>query len=107
MADPNFHGVMYVKGHAQDPNCRRNVENGEAAEPLDFAVKFDTCGLFHSDVSIFSFFLAVLPEDFIWGFTIWKVKDISATQILREIKFGVFRRSKTAIFAFLEALNHE
>ena len=51
VADPNFHGVMYVKGHSNDPNCRRTVENGEAAEPLDFAVKFDTCGLFHSDVS--------------------------------------------------------
>jgi hypothetical protein len=25
------------------------VEQGEAAEPLDFSVKFDTCGLFHSD----------------------------------------------------------
>ena len=51
VSDPNFHGVMYVKGHAQDTNCRRTVQDGEAAEPLDFAVKFDTCGLFHSDVS--------------------------------------------------------
>ena len=51
VADPNFHGVMYVKGHAQSTECRRNVEQGEAAEPLDFSVKFDTCGLFHSDVS--------------------------------------------------------
>merc|ERR1712110_1103730 len=49
VSDPNFHGVMYVKGHAQDTNCRRTVQDGEAAEPLDFAVKFDTCGLFHSD----------------------------------------------------------
>lgn len=50
VVDPNFHGVMYVKGHSNDPNCRRSVEQGEAAEPLDFTVKFDTCGLFHSDV---------------------------------------------------------
>ena len=49
--DANFHGVMYVKGHSQDPNCRRSVEPGEAAEPLDFRVKFDTCGLFHYQVS--------------------------------------------------------
>merc|ERR1712110_197410 len=49
VSDPNFHGVMYVKGHAQDTNCRRTVQDGEAAEPLDFTVKFDTCGLFHSD----------------------------------------------------------
>ena len=48
--DDRFKGVMYVKGHSNDPNCRRSVEQGEAAEPLDFTVKFDTCGLFHSDV---------------------------------------------------------
>ena len=51
VVDPNFHGVMYVKGHSNDRNCLRSVEQGEAAEPLDFSVKFDTCGLFHSDVS--------------------------------------------------------
>ena len=51
VVDPNFHGVMYVKGHSNDRNCLRTVEQGEAAEPLDFSVKFDTCGLFHSDVS--------------------------------------------------------
>ena len=50
VVDPNFHGVMYVKGHSNDANCRRSVEQGEAAEPLEFTVKFDTCGLFHSDV---------------------------------------------------------
>ena len=54
VVDPNFHGVMYVKGHSNDRNCLRTVEQGEAAEPLDFSVKFDTCGLFHSDVSYFS-----------------------------------------------------
>lgn len=56
VVDPNFHGVMYVKGHSNDRNCLRSVEQGEAADPLDFTVKFDTCGLFHSDVS-FSRFL--------------------------------------------------
>ena len=54
VVDPNFHGVMYVKGHSNDRNCLRTVEQGEAAEPLDFSVKFDTCGLFHSDVSCLS-----------------------------------------------------
>lgn len=51
VVDPNFHGVMYVKGHSNDRNCLRSVEQGEAADPIDFTVKFDTCGLFHSDVS--------------------------------------------------------
>ena len=37
----------------------------------------------------------------------WKLQDFSAIQILREINFGVFRSSKSAIFAFLEALNFE
>ena len=35
------------------------------------------------------------------------MKNFTASQILREIKFGDFRGSKTAIFAFLEALNFE
>ena len=65
VADPNFHGVMYVKGHSNDPNCRRTVENGEAAEPLDFAVKFDTCGLFHSDVSNIILGFPILNDIFV------------------------------------------
>ena len=39
--------------------------------------------------------------------TVWKFQDLSAIHILREIIFGVSRISKTAIFAFLEALNFE
>ena len=72
VADPNFHGVMYVKGHAQSTECRRNVEQGEAAEPLDFSVKFDTCGLFHSDVSYLLTHIAIqtlLCYQFTAGFT--------------------------------------
>ena len=37
----------------------------------------------------------------------WKFKNFTATQILREIKFGNFRGSKTAILAILKALNFE
>ena len=48
---PNFHGVLYVKGHANVPKCQRHVQQGEAAAPIDFDVSFGTCGLFHSDVS--------------------------------------------------------
>ena len=37
-------------------------------------------------------------------FTVWKFQDFSVTQILREIIFGESRRSKTAVFAIIEAL---
>ena len=36
--------------------------------------------------------------------TVWKLKDFSVIQILREINFGQSRSSKTAIFAILGAL---
>ena len=39
------------------------------------------------------------------SFTLWKFEDFPFTQILREIKFGESRNSKTAICAFLEGLN--
>ncbi len=45
--DKNFHGVMYVKDHSNDPRCRRAVEPDEAADTIDFKVEFETCGLFH------------------------------------------------------------
>jgi len=38
---------------------------------------------------------------------VWQFKNLIATQILREVKFGNFRGSKTAILAILEALNFE
>ncbi len=50
MIDQDFHGVMYVKDHSHDPNCRRAVEPGEAYGPIRFDVDFDTCGLFHYQV---------------------------------------------------------
>ena len=34
----------------------------------------------------------------------WKFQDFAAIQILREVKIGEFRSSKTAIFAILGAL---
>ena len=39
-----------------------------------------------------------------WLGTVWKFQNSDATEILREIKFGNFRDSKTAILAILEAL---
>ena len=38
-------------------------------------------------------------------FTVWKFKDLSITQILREIKVGEFRVSKCAILTHWEALH--
>ena len=35
----------------------------------------------------------------------WKFQEISVIQLLREIKFGVFRVSKLAVFEQLEALD--
>ena len=35
----------------------------------------------------------------------WKFKDFPVNQILREIKFGDFRRPKTCLLTHLEALN--
>ena len=37
--------------------------------------------------------------------TMWKVQDFTVTHILREINFGESRRSKTAFWAILGALN--
>ena len=37
--------------------------------------------------------------------TVWKFQDSSVIQILREIKIGESRNSKTTIFAIFEALN--
>lgn len=41
-----FNGVLYVKGHSQDPQCRRMVSSSER-EIIDFKVQFSTCGLIH------------------------------------------------------------
>lgn len=42
----SFNGVIYVKGHSQDPQCRRIVSSSER-ETVDFKVLFNTCGLVH------------------------------------------------------------
>ena len=39
------------------------------------------------------------------SFTVWKFQDFSVTQILCEINFGESKSSKTAGFAFFEALD--
>jgi len=44
----DFNGLLYVKGHSKDPNCRKTVDYFGA--PVDFKVKFGSCGLMHVDV---------------------------------------------------------
>ena len=46
-----------------------------------------------------------IPAFTCYQFTVWIFQDFSVTQILREINFGEFRSSKTAIFAIKGALN--
>ena len=41
------------------------------------------------------------------GYTKWKLKDLSVTQILCEIIFGESRSIKSAILTHLEALNFD
>ena len=38
---------------------------------------------------------------------VWKLHDLSFTQILREINFGETKSAKFAIFTHLEALNFD
>lgn len=45
-----FDGVLYVKGHSRDHECRRVVNNRER-DIIDFKVLFNTCGLIHTNVS--------------------------------------------------------
>lgn len=45
----DFNGLLYVKGHSKDPNCRKSVQFFGGA--VDFKVKFGSCGLMHVDVS--------------------------------------------------------
>lgn len=56
IADDTFHGVMYVKGHSNDVNCRRSIDPGDALRPIEFNVKFDTCGLYHDRVCLTDIF---------------------------------------------------
>ena len=38
-----------------------------------------------------------------WKYSMWKFEDFSATQILRQINFGHFEATKTAIFTMCAA----
>lgn len=47
-----YDGIIYVKSHSQDPNCRRLVSSSEN-ENIDFHVAFGQCGLVHINVKFF------------------------------------------------------
>ncbi|EFX65777.1 hypothetical protein DAPPUDRAFT_229540, partial [Daphnia pulex] len=40
-----FDGVLYVKGHSKDENCRRVLDAKRDVGSIDYKVRFDTCGL--------------------------------------------------------------
>ena len=44
-----FDGIIYVKGHSQDPKCRKMVSSNTANEFVDFKVQFGNCDLIHRD----------------------------------------------------------
>lgn len=44
-----FDGIIYVKGHSQDPKCRKLVMSSSASEFVDFKVQFGHCDLIHRD----------------------------------------------------------
>lgn len=44
-----FDGIIYVKGHSQDPKCRKMVSSSAPSEFVDFKVQFGNCDLIHRD----------------------------------------------------------
>lgn len=53
ISDKGFNGVLYVKGHSKDAQCRRVVTlPADATERMEiFKVQFGNCGLIHVNVS--------------------------------------------------------
>lgn len=48
-----FDGVLYVKGHSKEEECRRiiSLDRGVTNHHLTFKVRFGSCGLIHVNVS--------------------------------------------------------
>lgn len=61
ITEKGFNGVLYVKGHSKDEQCRRVVTLPSDSPPRTeiFKVNFGTCGLIHVNVSI-CFILGIL-----------------------------------------------
>jgi hypothetical protein len=60
IVEPGFNGVLYVKGHSKDEQCRRVVNlAGESVPRTEkFKVQFGNCGLIHVN-GIASFVLVI------------------------------------------------
>lgn len=50
-----FNGLLYVKGHSKDEQCRRiiSVSGDDKSKVELFKVNFGNCGLIHVNVSVF------------------------------------------------------
>lgn len=53
IAEQGFNGVLYVKGHSKDEECRRVITSPSDIMPGSelFKVQFGSCGLIHVNVS--------------------------------------------------------
>lgn len=54
LRDAGFSGVLYVKGHSKEEECRKLIsipQNADSRMEI-FKVMFGTCGLIHVNVSI-------------------------------------------------------
>lgn len=60
LQDTGFNGVLYVKGHSKDEECRRvlDLSRETTTRTEVFKVKFGTCGLYHVN-GIASFVLVI------------------------------------------------
>lgn len=60
LMEPGFNGVIYVKGHSKDEECRRviNLPNDAAPHVEEFKVHFGSCGLIHVN-GVASFVLVI------------------------------------------------
>lgn len=60
LSEPGFNGVLYVKGHSKDEECRRVVNLSSDMVPRTeiFKVHFGSCGLIHVN-GIASFVLVI------------------------------------------------
>lgn len=61
ITEKGFNGVLYVKGHSKNEQCRRVVSMAPDSAPRTeiFKVNFGNCGLIHVNVSR-NFFLLLL-----------------------------------------------
>jgi len=54
ITEKGFNGVLYVKGHSKNEQCRRVVSMAQDSSPRTeiFKVNFGNCGLIHINVSL-------------------------------------------------------